>query len=207
MLRLDQNLLIGKGHDRSCYRHPDYDDRCVKVDHSSNDKQSKQEMAYYSMLNKRGRAVSVLPAYYGQIETDLGEGAVYELIRDYDGNVSILLQQYLGKLDKNQDVLASREVVEALSLLRNRLVSESVVVRDLQVNNISVQRINDQEIQLILLDGFGNSDFVPLADYFHWYARMKIMRRWQRFENKIRDVYQNSPVFIDAFNKVFGVQP
>lgn len=60
----------------------------------------------------------------------------------------------------------------------------SVFDRVRNFNNMLVKKCGE-ELKLIMIDGIGNSDFIPLANYIDWYAQKKIQRRWTRFEKKL----------------------
>lgn len=54
-----------------------------------------REINYIEILKKRNKNYDILPKYYGEIETNLGHGYVFEVIRNYDKSKSITLQEIL----------------------------------------------------------------------------------------------------------------
>ena len=105
MINIDKYRLVGKGHHREVYRHPQNPDLCIKiiVDGNFDSRQVRREKAYYRHLEKKGISWDMVPKYHGDIITDLGTGSVFDLILDQDGSVSKTLENYL----------ASNEVTEA----------------------------------------------------------------------------------------------
>jgi hypothetical protein len=43
--------------------------------------------------------------------------------------------------------------------------------------------------KLVIVDNVGNSDFIPLSKYNSVFARLKIARKWRRFETQLRRQY------------------
>jgi hypothetical protein len=75
---------IGEGQERICYRHPEDPDKIIKLQKGSSDKQTRRELELYRRLARRKNTdYSQLPRYYGKVKTNLGEGFVTDLIRDY----------------------------------------------------------------------------------------------------------------------------
>ncbi len=94
---LDENLLIGKGLHRKCYRHPDVPGLVVKVIHFSGngsaEREAAREAAYYERLKKRLSDWRGIPKFFGSVSTNLGAGWVYEEITDFDGSPSRTLSE------------------------------------------------------------------------------------------------------------------
>ena len=87
-LQLDDPLLIGRGLHRECYQHPEYGNLCVKVVVAGNSDENRRESRYYRQLEARGISWDMLARFHGLVDTSRGEGAVFDLVRDFDGEVS-----------------------------------------------------------------------------------------------------------------------
>ena len=85
MLLLENSKLVGRGLHRECYEHPESADLCVKVVVACNSDENRREASYYTRLSRRGISWDMLARFHGLVETDLGEGAVFQLVRDHDG--------------------------------------------------------------------------------------------------------------------------
>lgn len=48
-------------------------------------------------------------------------------------------------------------------------------------NILYQQQDNPNQNTLWLVDGVGNANFMPLANYVRYLGRKKILRRWRRF--------------------------
>ena len=81
-------LVVGVGRHRACYIHPADTSKCIKVVHNPGEhafQEIKRELAYYKHLESYLKDWSGLPRFYGEVETNLGRGFVYDRIVDFDG--------------------------------------------------------------------------------------------------------------------------
>lgn len=163
MIDLSRAHLLGKGSSRACYLHP-YDDRkCVKVTFSSRSDITCEEMKHYRRFMKRGISWDMLARAYGYVSTNYGEGAVFSLARDFTGEISRPLEYYLRP--DGLHLLSADELLDALNTFRMYLFRERIVVRELKADNLIYQRLSSLEGKLILIDGVGNNEFLPVANY------------------------------------------
>lgn len=182
MLQISPSHLIGRGSERTCYVHPENSDRCIKINHSSLNKQSNNELRYLTNLLKRNISWQHIPKLYGVVQTNLGEGVVYDLIRDYDGEVSNTLAHYLKR---EADIEETRQIVGALQEFRDYLLSQHIMVRDPNSTNFALQKCSEHKVQLVLIDGIGNANFAPMFNQLNWFVDMKIRRKWKHFERSL----------------------
>jgi hypothetical protein len=177
MIQLSENLFLGKGRTRECYRHPIDPSLCIKVDyHDKGCRQTSKEAKYYLKLRriKPKLEYNFIPHFHGMVETNLGPGGVFDLIRNDDGQVS----RTLGECLRDGTVERERPLWEAaLDQFLSRLIESGVILRDLNPGNLSARRLADGSIQLVAIDGIGHRDLIPLCDYFPWIARRKQARR------------------------------
>jgi hypothetical protein len=187
MLTLESSSLIGRGLRRECYFHPVDENKCVKIVVAGDHKETVREQSYYRLLEKRAISWRMLARFHGNIETNRGKGAVFELIRDYNGTVSKTLEQYLSVI--NEKNLNYRELSRALPLLKQYLLKWKIVTMSLKPQNIVYKKINEFERVLVVIDNIGNSDFIPICNYVDRMAIRKIRRKWQRFEDSLATDY------------------
>lgn len=60
-----------------------------------------------------------------------------------------------------------------------------IALSDLSGNNILIRREQPGINRAVMIDGFGTTDLIPICHYFPHFARMKILRHWERFLPKI----------------------
>lgn len=192
MLELTEDLFIGAGKRRHCYQHPDDRNKCIKIEvcggKKGRDMQTRRERRYYRLYTKRGCSPKHIAPFYGMVDTNLGPGAVFGIIRNPDGEISAPLGSLIlgGMLIK--------DFKKELEELRDYMSKEGIVCGDFNHGNLLVQDQPDGSRRLMIIDGLGNSDLIPLADYCKPFREKKLERKWARllwrlgtFEEKARN--------------------
>ncbi|MGB0373174.1 MAG: YrbL family protein [Opitutales bacterium] len=182
MIELSQNLLIGKGKKRLCYKHPEEGNKCIKITYNRDRRTSagvKRELRYLHKYTHKKRKLAVIPKYYGKVVTNLGEGYIFELVLDYDGTVSQNLCDYL--VHNRADERLYQKIIDLYLAFR----SSKALVSDLHTGNIVINRHRPEDYRLIVIEGFGNSDFIKLGDFLWSFAKMKLKRKFKRLLIKV----------------------
>lgn len=193
MIKLEPQKLIGKGLHRECFVHPQDPTRCIKIVVAGSGNENLREQAYYAVLARRGVSWEMLPRFHGMVATSLGEGAIFDLVRDYDKRVSLTLEHYLGS--EQLVALHGAALRRAMRNLKGYLLENRIITMTLKTKNILFQLETPDSGKLVVVDNIGNSDFIPLANYSAHLARWKIARKWRRFERSIqRDFSGNAAV-------------
>ena len=190
MLYIDRASLIGRGRHRECYKHPGNRDLCIKLIVKDSPLEIKREKQYYRHLQKRGISWDMIPRYYGDAETNLGLGSVFDLISDHDLTVSKSLEYYLSSEEQTEKCYES--LSESLHLLKKYLLDNNIVTMDLKPYNILCQKNESGISRLFLVDNIYNSEFIPVSNYSTFFAKRKIARKWQRFEENILKAYPHN---------------
>lgn len=183
MLELSAATLVGKGLHREVHVHPDDDSKCVKVVVLRGEEETRREQAYYRFLQRRNIDWNSLPQFYGNEETNMGPGAVFDLIRDDDGQVSKTLEFYLDNLSSTPEPVES--ISQALLNLKRDLLEQNIITMTLKPKNMVVQRRNDG-MRCLIIDNIGNSDIVPISSYVRFFGRKKIERKWGKFKQLLK---------------------
>ena len=186
MIKLSDSDIVGIGTNRACYKHPYDINKCIKVTISGDYRESNKEKKYYTFLNKRKVSFDFVAQYYGVVETDLGEGLVFELITDYTGKVSKPISFYFNADDDSDQLLI---ITKKLIELKKYLIKEKIIVKDLSFVNILYQKLENTENRLVIIDGVINNEFFPLSTYVDYFTIKKINRRWDFFIKKISRKY------------------
>jgi len=190
LIEIDPHALVGKGLHRECFVHPRDPGRCIKIVVSGSGNENHREAAYYAALKRRNVSWDMLPRFHGLVQTNLGEGAVFDLIRDHDNRISMTLGHYLAS-----DSLTAKHAAglrRALAELKQYLLSQRIITMTLKPKNILYQLESRHAGKLVVVDNIGNSDFIPLANYSERLARLKILRKWRRFEQSLQANYPNN---------------
>lgn len=182
-ISLDSAVLIGSGSSRSCYRHPDEEGKCIKIEKWPELKITAEELKHYRRLQRRGISWEMLARFHEQVQTDHGPGAVFDMPLDIDGSVSRTLACYL---ESGCDIKDTAEMAAALLTLKRYLLREHILVRELKPDNMVYQRSGNAGSRFILIDGIGNNQFLPVAGYLRFYGQRVLVRKWSKFEGDLR---------------------
>lgn len=177
MLTLTSGDLIASGGHRSCYYHPQNPNRCIKILHSDSAvRDETREIQYFNVLSRRKINWQMIARLYGKVETSLGSGVEFDLIRDNDGAVSRPLAWYL----EQHDPALNQAAVVATEQVVNNLLDQNVIFRDLIAENILLQKLGENRFNPVVVDGIGHNDFIPLCNYSAYLGRKKNLRKWHR---------------------------
>lgn len=172
--------VIGEGTERVCCRHPSNPNRCIKISKKKQSKQTKREIRYLNYLKNKGVSFSYIPEFYRVLEDKNLLGIEVELISNYDGSKSLNIEHYIIK---NHSSEAIENLYIALSELKINLIENNIIPCDLLLSNVLVVEQRDG-IKTVLIDGFGTTDAIPLANYVKFIGRIKIERKWGKFMRK-----------------------
>lgn len=188
MIILQNKDLLQKGSERACYDHPFDKSKLIKIVYNQKGKnnQNDQELYYYNFLNKQNIAYSNISICYGKIDTNLGEGLVFEKIIDYDGNISKTLRHYLvlNKFDNNKEETLFND-------LKEYLFKYKIIFSDPTSVNVLCKRLSKDEYKLVIIDGLGSKrkDIkLFFSMYFLSYRKYKTCKQWEKFINNIKRV-------------------
>lgn len=178
---LEKDMLIGRGRDRACYLHPLDPNKVIKVSIVENDKQSRREPKYYSKLQNRNINWDAIARYHGKIPTNLGEGLVFDLVKDFDGSASKSITYYL-----ENKVISQEQINNLLSGIKDYLHNNGIITRDISANNLLYRRETETDGKLVIIDGLGNNELIPLSNFFDFLAQKKIKRKWSTLITKLK---------------------
>lgn len=201
MVVLSEKDYMAEGLARKCYFHPENDKLCIKIGKPDVEQSHLyKEINYYKKLNKRDSSKyenEFYARYHGTVETNLGEGFVYDLVRDEITNeVSKTLRHYMIKKNK----LFSDEVLdEALQRLKSQMIIHKVFASDLKPRNICCKILKDNSVVFVIVDGIGHRDVFPLADWFSFFSKLKIKRRFKK--NSLESISQHRQMWRDYDKK------
>ena len=195
-LVLDESLFLGKGSKRICYRHPEDASKCIKIDLNEKRKVTPKELKYYQRYARKGIRFDLIAPYYGEVMTNGGKGYMFGLAYDYNGKISKNIKYYL-KTCRNEQVLDS--LFLGLLGLKKFMVSYGIMVMELGYENMIYQQITPYSGNVIFIDGIGNNQFLPSANYLRIHARRVIRRKWFKFEKRLMDKYRDVPSIYKRF--------
>ena len=188
MIELTEDMFISKGSQKAVYAYPGDSTKCIKVKIIEKNTDMEKELKYRKALMRRGQHKSMLPEYYGSVSTNLGEGHIFELIRDFDGQRSRELEEYLKCPDLAQQLLHT-DVQSLLLEFKKEFLREMIVVSNTETCNVLVQRQSENGYRLCIIDNIGTSCKIPLAFWFDYFAKKRAERYWKKFVQEIENKY------------------
>ena len=195
-ISLTATEFIGAGTDRECYRHPARPEYCIKILRAErHPRRFRREIRYYRRLARRAIDWQRLTRYHGMVQTNLGQGAIFDLVLDHDGGISKSLQSRLQRQDPGFDAWAVRE----LNALARDFYDRWIVFHDLNPTNLLVQRVDAEHQRLVVIDGIGHNHFLSIASYSPAFARRKLVRVWNR---RFRQWYAPYPAVLAGLERL-----
>ena len=75
-------------------------------------------------------------------------------------------------------VKRSQNLIERL---KSQMIIHKVFASDLKPRNICCKILKDNSVVFVIVDGIGHRDVFPLADWFSFFSKLKIKRRFKRY--------------------------
>lgn len=177
---LREDALVGMGGHKKVYIDPRDDRRCIKILFKADDVDWRRELQYREVRARRGMASCLLPEYYGQVDTNLGTGYVFERIVDYDGKNSRDLRSVMLKIEKEPN----HDLVEyGLSAFLRSMLAERIITTNVEYENFLVQMVTEAHGKMRIVDNIGTHSRFPLILYIDDFARSHIKRYFLRLLN------------------------
>ena len=111
---------------------------------------------------------SGIPKYYGEVETNLGTGYVYDRTIDFDGKPSQTMQERYQDLKEPQQ---REEMLTLVKKLDDYLTKNHIVTMSLKPFNILCHRISETKIEPVICDYIGTASLIPIELVCPWVAR------------------------------------
>lgn len=175
MLQFRHIKPIASGRHRLVFQHPDAPDSLVKVMRPELVERNSRDEPWYRRLARTGPylgyvrefneylasrhaagGLSPLARILGLAETDLGPGLVVEKICGADGGMALHLDAWVRHHGLTDNMQA------ALDRLLAQLLEHNVIAADLHARNLACEEKPDGQLRLVMIDGFGEKNFIPL---------------------------------------------
>ena len=201
LIHLGDAVPFARGGNRLCYVHPQNPDICIKLPRndvdlsvkrarkglkgrlkpaSSFDDNRQEARTLTEMHDRIGDSLrEFVPRFLGWVETDLGPGVAVDLIRDADGAIALPLKQYVWERGFDADLRT------ALAEFSTYWIRERVPSRELLLHNVVARRLPSDALRLVVIDGLGNADLLPLSRWSPHLARRKSVRKTERLRARI----------------------
>jgi len=182
MLEIREQDYISEGQARKVYQHPQENELCIKIGKPEiEENHLYKEIKYYKKIRHKNTGkfgYQFYSQFLGEIKTNLGTGFIYQLVKDETTNeISLTLRHYL---EMDTSPVSDSAIQKGLLRLKEEMIKHKVFVGDLRARNICVKRLKNGGIELVVIDGLGHRDFFPFADWFTYFAKKKVNRRFYK---------------------------
>ncbi|MDW2252096.1 YrbL family protein [Vibrio sp. 1569] len=117
--------------------------------------------------------------------TETQVGFKQQVVLDEDLLVSLNLAQYIVQQGNELDI---DHLLLEIRILKDYLIENRVIPSDLVLTNLLVRQA-EGAITLYLVDGFGNTEFIPVSDFIPYLMHKKINRKFKKFPRKNLHVF------------------
>ncbi len=192
MLVLKDEDLLAKGGERYCFVHPEDSTKVIKIVYTQgvHNNQNELEFNYYSLLKKRKVDFSHLVQCYNYVETNKGNGLVFDRVMDYNGQASKSFRYYLAN-----KLISIDEQKKLLEEFRIYLEKNLILFVDTSLTNIFAQKISENKFKIVIVDGLGAKrtgiKFL-MYKYSKIYTQYKIKKQWKKFMTMYKKDIQRS---------------
>ena len=188
IIQLDDSLLYGQGSHKKCFLHPHNKNLCIKIAYNEGgQKDLIREINYIDVLKRRHKDSSILPKYFGKVNTNLGTGYVFEIIRDYNNGRTQTLEDFITDLNLFSQNYSL--IVRLLKELKEKLYKNEIITMVLFPENILFQKTDENTYRVRIVNDMGSAVLIPLEYHFKYFAHTKILRRWKMFLEVLRNKY------------------
>ena len=211
MIKLSHLKPFAGGCKRNCYFHPDDKTKVIKVippekspevlhaqkswlrrlfhSPASLDANRTEREKFEKLRIKLGNLKQKIPylvEFFGETETDLGEGLVFEAIRNRCGSISESIKEArdTGGYDK-------AKLLKALQGMKQTR-GDATIYNDVGIHNVVVQiveadRESDSKYKFWVIDGIQCRALIPIAEYSESYARFRKTKKIGQMRDFIVD--------------------
>lgn len=175
-MNLTSDNFLSEGKFRKVYIHPDDPNLCVKLGKPLLHKRALKRELYY--LKRHQDSLSFITPLRGTVDSNLGLGYIFDLVRNYDGSISDTLENEVATLD-------SSVLSEKLHEMYQELLLKRAAVGDFHARNILIRWVSKTNYELWIIDGFGNSDYLKFCDYSKYLLNKKLVRKFNKLCKRI----------------------
>lgn len=173
--------VLASGSERVCVQNLENPFSCFKISKFGPSRQTVREIKYFKFLKKRAITSSFLPIFFGGYYYNGQLVIEQELIKDRpeEGLFAFCVEEFVGSASEEQFA----ELQQYLRALYKELTTKNIIICDLHAGNLMVYCDRVGRIKrLIVIDGFGSPEAIPLAKYIPFFGRRKMERQWNKFK-------------------------
>lgn len=181
--------VVATGAERICVRNLNNQFSCFKISKKIHSKETRREIKYFKFLKRKGVTSSFIPAFISDFETEEEIIIEQELIADHPEQdlFAFRVEEFVADASGRQLM----ELEKLFQELYTELKDKNVIISDLHAGNMMIYCDKAGNIKrLIVVDGFGSHEAIPLAKYFGYFGRKKIDRQWAKFRRTFEATWE-----------------
>lgn len=181
--------VVATGAERICVRNLNNQFSCFKISKKIHSKETRREIKYFKFLKRKGVTSSFIPAFISDFETEEEIIIEQELIADHPEQdlFAFRVEEFVADASGRQLM----ELEKLFQELYTELKDKNVIISDLHAGNMMIYCDKAGNIKrLIVVDGFGSPEAIPLAKYFGYFGRKKIDRQWAKFRRTFEATWE-----------------
>lgn len=190
-INLTDDLFIARGGEREVYQHPFDFTKVIKILYKKNGvytyngARNKIEYMYFKFLQKSQVPFTHIARCYDYLDTNLGEGLVYDKVFDYDKKTSLDFSTVI------KEKLLSEDIEDLLiKELKSYIFKYDILFIDYGIDNILCCEYEKGKYRLIVIDGLGAR---RLGFKFYLYLNSKLYRKY-----KVRTQWRKANLEIES---------
>lgn len=184
-----KGTLIGSGSEKECFINKLDNTKCIKLGRKDNCKQVKREICYFRYMIETGKIrASFVPRFYQAFETQYFIGYEQECFLDKENGGIYDRAWPLWKWIQTSTIEA-KDLIKELNHLKEEMIEFNIICNDLHEGNIfRVEK--ESKTRMVIIDGYGASEFIPICQYIKFIGRQKIERQWNKFSLRMDRLFK-----------------
>lgn len=201
MINLDESLFLGRGGERSCYKHPNDEKKVIKVifQKGKHNNQNQLDYEYFKFLEKNEVEFSKITRCYSWVDTNFGEGLEFERVKNIDDTKLRTFSFYI-----KHNIFAKQYDFMLINELKEYIFKNEILFVDASLSNVFCQKVGEKDYKLIIFDGLGaRRTGIKFKLYLmsKVFRKYKIRKQWKRFiYNYNREKSLNLPIKKEDLN-------
>ncbi len=176
--------FIGHGCDKTVWRHRLDPNLCLKISTKPCPSATIREIKNFDRLMKKPVKASFVPKFYGAFEGPDYVGFIQECFLDKEHGGGYEIAETLKSHILRPESKLS-DVEQMLAELKAEIHQTGIIVSDMHGGNI-LYVVKDGCRRLVVIDGIGTPEFIPLPQYIPFLRRMKIERQWNKLMRRLK---------------------
>ncbi|AXH10230.1 hypothetical protein CP960_03695 [Malaciobacter halophilus] len=178
---LSNKYFLAKGGERDCYIHPNDNSKVIKIVHrkGKHNNQNELEYIYNKFLLNNAIPFTHLTKCIGFINTNLGQGLIFDRVLDYNNKQSSSFKDFL-----QNKLLSNEEENRLVEELKEFIFTYNILFIDVDLSNVFCCEYKKNNYRLVIIDGLGARRTGWRFNLYlksRTFTKYKIKKQWKKF--------------------------